>query len=372
MSTAIDRSSPEPLYAQVKKLLAEQVARGEFRPHDTLPDERSLAERLGLSRLTVRRAILELTEAGVFERIRGRGTFVRAPEARTGAAPKRATVGIVAYFDEAEALGSLFYHRILQGVQRATELRRLSLVFRRISAPLDAFLESLREDEGLDALLVLGVVEQEVLGPLSKAHRPLVLVDSAQPEGGPPCDQVLGESERAAYEAVRALVLLGHKRIGMLVHAQATAAARARQAGYARALREAGLEVRDEWIVPTPYSAEAAFLTTRRLIHENRLPAALFCSGDELAVGAMAAAKDHGLKLPADLSVIGFGDVGHFTSPPLSTVRMAMERMGEEAARLLRERLDQRGREPQRVELSSEWLPRSSHDVPRLESLNAR
>ena len=119
----INRHSSEPIYLQVKRLLLDDISAGRIRAREAIPNERELADDLGLSRMTVRRAILELAEEGIVERIRGRGTFVRPQErpgqrgsANTGAR----TFAVVAGQDQTRIRDDLFYHRILQGIQEAT------------------------------------------------------------------------------------------------------------------------------------------------------------------------------------------------------------------------------------------------------------
>ncbi|MBA3710036.1 MAG: substrate-binding domain-containing protein, partial [Planctomycetes bacterium] len=86
---------------------------------------------------------------------------------------------------------------------------------------------------------------------------------------------------------------------------------------------------------------------------------------DELAIGVIAAVKDRGMRVPDDVSVVGFGDIGYFCTPALSSVRMPVEQMGTSAITLLRQRQREPAMSPCSIVLRSEWQPRASCAAPR-------
>jgi GntR family transcriptional regulator, arabinose operon transcriptional repressor len=358
----LERGDPRPLYRQVKERLRGEVEAGVYATDSAIPDERTLATQFGLSRMTVRRAIVELTDEGLFQRIPGRGTFVRARGAADSAASGRSTIGVLAHFDQVEITGAMFYHRIMQGVQHALG-SQAPIVVRKAVPPFASFVAANAEDAALAGLIVLGVVDPELLNALRHVSLPTVLVDSEQPAERR-LDQVTCEGGDASYDAVCALIALGHRDIGIINYPHTPAAA-AREAGYARALAEHGLPARLEFRYEVVCNSSAAYAAMRDALARDRVPTALFCTTDELAIGAISAVKDHGWRVPKDLSVVGFGDVGYFCTPDLSTVRMPIEQMGTSAVTLLQQRQRNPRSSPCSIVLRAEWLPRATCDRPR-------
>lgn len=366
----IVRQSPLPYYEQIKDLLREKIARGEYKPERPIPDERALARELGLSRMTVRRAFVELSREGLLQRVRGKGTFVRGSFAPQRRRRRLDAIGIVAQFDWTEVGNSLFYHRLLAGIQQASEEAGLLLAIRRITEPYEAFAAALRQDAALKGLLIVGQYNPALLRQLAQIPLPSVLVDSCQPDPlEPSFNEVNHTADRAAYLAVESLIRLGHRDIGLIRSESDTSFNLERQGAWERALRDHGLPVRADRVYPIMCCGQAAFATVRRLLHENDLPTAIFCvGGDEQALGAMAAAADRGLRVPRDLSVIGFGDTAGFSGPPLSTVRIPIEQLGATSVRVLLERFTEPTAPLKRVMLPCAWISRSTCDCPRREA----
>jgi DNA-binding LacI/PurR family transcriptional regulator len=360
----IDKRNPQPLYRQIKEDLRQRIYDGKLKPGSAIQDERTLAAELGLSRMTVRRALVELTREGLFERIPGRGTFVKEtlPGKSIDSTASIGTVGIVAHFDAIEVRNSLFYFRILQGLTQNAHPGD-SFAFRKISTDLDAYIRMLESDTSLDAIVILGVIDPIILNALSRLELPAVLVDSAQPSLKQ-LDYVSHHSEESCFQAVSHLLQLGHRDIA-IVNFQDTPASRERHRGYERALASRGVTPVPEFQYCVECNSAGGYTAGRLILNGPRIPTAIFCTADEIAVGLITAAKDEGWKVPQKLSVIGFGDVGQFCAPALSTVRVPTEQLGVEAAKYLRERKLQPILPPRHFILPTEFIVRATSDVPR-------
>lgn len=151
-------------------------------------------------------------------------------------------------------------------------------------------------------------------------------------------DEILLDNLNSSADAVRHLIELGHTHIGTITGGIDSEIARDRQRGYELALREANLPADPDYIVNCPdYSVKNGFNAMKHLL-ENTPVTAVFAGNDSLAIGAMKCAQSMGLRIPEDLSVIGFDglSVGELVSPTLSTVNvssydlgyMSMERLG--------------------------------------------
>jgi DNA-binding LacI/PurR family transcriptional regulator len=357
------QNTSRPFYEQIKEALRERIASGFFKAGAAIPKECDLAKELGVSRKTTRRAILELAEQGLLERIRGKGTYVRssfAPQA-TG---RKKTIGIATTQDPLGSI-SIYYSRILQGVFKGAADAGMLLSWQQISTPYEEFVAALRRNAALKGLLLMGASKPELLQTLDRLSIPVVLLESARAADTPVIDQVIHNDEPGIYSAVSYLIHLGHKDIGLLRSEGTTEITKARIEGYDRALRENGLPLRPELAYPVPFCSEAAYAATCRLIHDKVVPTALVTTGDELAVGALSALSDNGWSVPRDMSLTGFGDLGLFTSPRLSTIRVPWQQLGLTAIQVLKNRLENPTGPFQKIVLPVEWIPRNSCDRPR-------
>ncbi len=163
-------------------------------------------------------------------------------------------------------------------------------------------------------------------------------------------------------EATAHLIGLGHRRIGMISFAPAIAAGDARMAGHASALAEIGALVDPELI----RYGEPIALTGEKLGGElldlRPRPTAITCFNDKLAVGVLQAATDRGLRVPEDLSVVGFDDidVSRSTTPRLTTVRQPLQELGRMAVTALMRIMDGHEAEALHIELATELIVRAS------------
>ncbi|MBB3062405.1 substrate-binding domain-containing protein [Microbulbifer rhizosphaerae] len=139
------------------------------------------------------------------------------------------------------------------------------------------------------------------------------------------------DNESAAAEATRHLIRLGHRRIGFISGLHTSLLTRGREQGYRQAMTEAGLEVADNWIAEGRQTIEGARGAVHYLLAQSPRPTAIFCANDEMAMGAMHELRRAGLRIPEDISVLGFDDIRYaeVLDPPLTTVAQPAEEIGE-------------------------------------------
>jgi LacI family transcriptional regulator len=145
------------------------------------------------------------------------------------------------------------------------------------------------------------------------------------------------DDKQAAFDAVNHLTQLGHQKIHMISGCGFSYGAH-RLVGYYRALDEAGIERDKTRIVDVPqYSAEAGMYAMRELLLRSRDFSAVFISSDELALGAIRVLLDESIRIPEDVSVIGFDDIdiSNYIYPRLTTVRQPITEIGEQSATYL-------------------------------------
>lgn len=181
-------------------------------------------------------------------------------------------------------------------------------------------------------------------------------------DGQIPVPTVCIDNEAAALAAAGELIALGHRDIAFINGPEASPICRDRLAGYRRALTEAGIAPRQSWWRHGDFSLASGHREMQRLLGQKRRPTAVFCANDEMAMGAMRAAREAGLDLPGELSVMGFDDidVAAFTWPSLSTVRQPRDAIGVQAMRLMLDLLQGRTAPQERVVLPHEIVLRES------------
>jgi LacI family transcriptional regulator len=164
---------------------------------------------------------------------------------------------------------------------------------------------------------------------------PIVLVHCFDPSGRHA--SVIPDEERGGFSATSLLLERGRRRIGMINLRADLPAAEGRKAGYLAALRAAGVEPEPEWIVEGGAESDAGYAAAVRLLSSQRLDG-LFCANDRLAMGAYDAARDLGIGIPTDLSVVGFDNqeiIARYVRPALSTVALPFREMGRIGAEIM-------------------------------------
>lgn len=150
---------------------------------------------------------------------------------------------------------------------------------------------------------------------------------------------------KAAYDAVSFLISKGHREIG-LIFGECYALGKLRKEGYCKALRDHGISIRDEFMVHRPSSVDYGYQAMEQLLSLGEYPSAVFCVSDEMAIGALDCALDRGLKVPEDISLIGFDDIdlSQVVRPKLTTIHQPIHEIGREAARLIIDIIEKRGK----------------------------
>jgi LacI family transcriptional regulator len=244
----------------------------------------------------------------------------------------RGRTGVIGVLSQHRA--SSYYGRILEGVELALMDTPYHPIFASAHWNVD------HERSALDLLLryrvdgivVLGgLLDDEQLAAIDE-HTPLLVVGrsfAADPERSLEVDNV-----DPAEQLTRYLVDLGHRRIAHIAGPPFTPESAARRAGYERALREAGIEPDPQLVVGGDFLFESGSLGIDELVARGAEFTAVFAGNDLMAYGARSALDRHGLRVPHDVSLVGFDDdpVAEWQTPPLTTVRQPTVDLGSVAA----------------------------------------
>lgn len=194
----------------------------------------------------------------------------------------------------------------------------------------------LRESQ-VDGLIITTTNPKgEILKSLVDEKFPFVLLFSTIKSG--PISAVGIDNYRGGYVATEHLISLGHKRIGMVAgNFSMTDRSFHRWHGYKKCLKDNNIPYDKELLVQTDYSLSGGRDSIKKLLKFPLPPTAVFCSNDYIALGAMKGAREMGLALPQDLSIVGFDDMqtASYMVPPLTTIRQPAYEMGRRAAELL-------------------------------------
>ena len=187
----------------------------------------------------------------------------------------------------------------------------------------------------VDGVLIAGVVDGRWVRETMDAGTPVVLLDNHLP--GLRVPAVVNDNAGGASRATRHLADLGHTRIGFVGAAVDYPFGRETHDGYRRALADAGLPLDAALEMLIPIDADRAREAAAALLSRAHPPTAIFAATDLLALSAITVARERGLAIPEDLSVVGMDDIdlAAVTNPPLTTVRIAKEEMGRRAAQML-------------------------------------
>ena len=191
-------------------------------------------------------------------------------------------------------------------------------------------------DRQADALIFAAVGTRSVMLPEAAGRVPTVLVNCFVAHD--PVPAILPDEVRGGREATQALLDLGHRDIAYLTGKPSQWATKARLRGFREALRAAGLNPADHTALPGNYHADSGYELVRTLLRQSRPPTAIMCGNDRMAVGALLALLEAGIRVPEDVSVMGYDDQFQLAAeirPALSTVRLPYDVMGRLAAEQL-------------------------------------
>lgn len=226
------------------------------------------------------------------------------------------------------------------------------------------------QEEYPQLLMERGVEGFILLNTRLKQPLPVPAVSISGHHKMPGVTDVVVDNERAAWLAMEHLVKLGHNRIAFFKGHPHSADTEERWAGIVHAAGVLGVDIRPELTVqlkslapnPEPCAPEEGYIYAQRLLARGAKFTALFAFNDISAMGAIRAFRDAGLRVPEDVSVIGFDDIqaAAFQNPRLTTVRQPLRQMGELAAMSLLQQLTSGGNPPQEILVEPELVIRES------------
>ena len=177
-----------------------------------------------------------------------------------------------------------------------------------------------------------------------------------------PVPTVCIDNEQAASEVIEYLSSLGHERIAFINGPAGSPICRDRLRGYKKSMRSNGVTDTRQLVIAGDFSIASGRMSMKKLLSLDAIPSAVFAANDEMAMGAMTEIKAHGLRIPEDISIVGFDDIrfAEVTDPPLTTVRQPRHDMGKRVMTMMLGLLRGELARPQHVILPHELIVRGS------------
>lgn len=372
------------LYEQIVDYLKNKILNREFKTNQKLPTELELAEQFGVSRITSKRALEELKQEGMIYRIRGSGSFV-APIENLGN-PKinelsqemntNKIISIVIPFGEAEnGLSKASTDGLIHNVRGVSEVLNENGYFLSIHSE---HRDIKKEEEVLNKLYknkVRGIIyypisdreHYEFLYRLYLEEYPIITIDKYF--DNIPISYVVTDNESGGYKATKYLLDLGHKNIAYAsdVTIESASSVRQRYFGYCKALKESGISMSKE-LVNVGFKKDGAVVYLESLFKNiikdfiQKEVTGIVAVNDMIASFLMRAALDLNIKVPDDISIVGFDnlELGKHLQVPLTTISQSFYEIGRTAARLLIDWIESGKHTYSKIVLPAELIIRNS------------
>jgi len=230
-----------------------------------------------------------------------------------------------------------FFSVLLQGIEEQARSHEMAVLIgdTGVDRAIAETYWRLIEGQRADGMILLNGFLPFPPGKRAVADYPIVVV--SERIAGVDAPVVGIDNVAAGFDAVSYLARLGHRRVAHICGPADNVLTHERRAGYLKAVEAHDLDRWPEAIQPGEFSIRAGRLATARLLAASPRPTAIFAANDEIAIGAIMEAKASGLRVPEDLSVVGFDDIemGQICDPPLTTIYQPRREMGRKALETL-------------------------------------
>jgi LacI family transcriptional regulator len=324
-----------PKYLKLARKIRQQVASGEFQRGDQLPSFASMRAHYGISQSTLERVHSILEQEGLVIRHPGRGTFIaqNSPNASKSVRPESAGIVGFLHCETQQVVQHPYWAYLQRGVQNATREQGCEVLLLNDIEPRIGW-------EKIDGIIAAGPIYPDTFKRFPPGMPVVSVVFETKGALNVISDDAVGIREAIAY-----LVELGHKRIGYVIERYGIST-KVRLAAYRSALRERGIEPMPEWVQLIRHGdgvedyTDLGRNTMRMHLHSGwheSACTALLTQNDETAIGVIEALEEAGIRVPHDVSVVGFDgtEASTFFRPRLTTVEVPLEQIGAAGAKLL-------------------------------------
>ena len=256
-----------------------------------------------------------------------------------------------------------FYWELTANISNKLSAMNVLTVYECITSENEknANLPNMITDKKVDGIIVIGQIHREYIAALSKIDMPLMFVDFY--DNRYDIDSVNSDSYHGGYILTDYLVELGHKKIGFFGTVNATSSINDRFLGYIKCLIENGLEYRPEWTIG---DRNERGILNDKIDFPEEMPTAFVCNSDETAFRVISALKSKGVRVPEDISVVGYDNytVSSICIPTITTVEVDLDRMATESVDIMLKKLsDTKYREGRKIISGKLIIKNSALDI---------
>ena len=323
-----------------------------------------LAGEAGVSLSTVSKVLNGRTDVSASTRERVERILDQHGYRRRFGLPNRNTL-IELVFPELETAWAM---EIIRGVENVAKANGLSVVLTESGtrhAPAPDWITGVLRRRPVGVVLVFSDLAEDYKAQLRSRAIPFVIVDPAG-DPAPDVPSVGSANWSGGLMATRHLIELGHERIAVITGPEDMMCSLARLDGYRSAMSTAGLPVDEASVAFGNFQVDGGRENARRMLQAEARPTAIFAGSDLQALGVLDAARSLGLRVPEELSVVGYDDLqlAQWSSPALTTVHQPLTRMAEEAARLVIRMSEEELDQVPRMDLATRLVVRESTSAP--------
>lgn len=353
-----------PKYIQIAEYFKALITSVQIIPGEQLLTESEIADKFQVSRHTVRQALMELEKGGYIYKEQGKGTFCSLRDKST----ERRTIAVLTTY-----ISNYIFPLIISGIEEVLSSAGYNLML------LNTNNEKQKEGEYLKKIIdnhIVGLIVEPTMSALpnvnlnwyqelEKRRIPYIMINAKYDELD--SAYVVMDDIDGGYSITKYLLQLGHREIAAIFKGDDLQGVN-RQLGYKKALEEFGVPFKNEYVnvYETKEEAFSPYDFTSNLIGKSERPSAIICYNDQIAIYALHAIRDAGLKIPEDISIAGYddSDIATATELKVTTVKHPKEEMGRRAARFLINMIEGKAEKPNYVYKPELILRDSTGNVP--------
>lgn len=248
------------------------------------------------------------------------------------------SIGVLICKESQPLSSNPFYSRVLEGIEAELALKNYSLTLHMVNGEVPVRLPKIVRERRVDGLILVGAFDPDFTDSILASDIPTSFIDpkfSVEAH-----DQVLIDNEHGAFMATQHLISSGHKKIGFVSGSLNRMSFKQRYNGFSKAMEFYNLKINDDWVETG--GLEEGYTQITRIFKKANRPTALFAANDINAIRGYKALNNLGLRIPEDVSVVGFDDIefAKHSHPSLTTIRVYKEELGSLAIRSLFKRIN--------------------------------
>jgi len=354
-----------PKYVQISEHFKSLILSGDIILGDKLLSESEIVEKFEVSRHTARQALMQLEKDGFIHKEQGRGTFCCYKQKKDG----NKNIAVLTTY-----ISNYIFPPIISGIEEVLSAAGYTLSLFNTNNEKQKEGEYLNKiiDGDIDGLIVeptmsaLENINLPLYKELEKRKLPFIMINAKYDEINPA--YVIMDDVEGGYALTKYLIQMGHSDIAGIFKCDDLQGIN-RQEGYIKALAEFGIDSKSEYIGKY-VTGEEEFLPyefASNLLRRNNKPTAIVCYNDQIAFYVLQAVRDAGLKVPEDISIVGYddSDIATATEVKLTTVRHPKSEMGKRVARFLINIVENNEEKPYYI-YKPELIVRNSATIPKL------